>query len=121
MLDDIRIYNYALSLQEIAGLAVTSVSYSPAAAVPTRFVLEPNYPNPFNPTTVVRYQVPVASNVRLVVYDLLGRESAMLVNERKDPGSYSVVFIASGLASGVYLYRLQAGGFLETRKMILMK
>jgi hypothetical protein len=121
VLDDIRIYNYALSLQDIAGLAVTSVSHPPAAAVPTQFVLEQDYPNPFNPTTVVRYQVPVAGNVRLIVYDLLGREVATLVNERKEPGSYTVRFDASGLASGAYLYRLQAGGFAETRKMILIK
>jgi hypothetical protein len=80
-----------------------------------------NYPNPFNPTTVVRYQLPVASDVRLSVYDLLGREVAVLVNERKPAGLYSVDFAGNGLASGVYIYRIVAGNFVSTRKMILMK
>jgi len=89
--------------------------------VPVRYMLEQNYPNPFNPTTVVRYQVPVASTVRLVVYDILGRELSVLVNERKAPGSYSVKFDASGLASGVYLYRLQAGNFVQTKKALVVR
>ena len=80
-----------------------------------------NYPNPFNPTTVVSYQLPVVSHVRLVVYDLLGREASTLVDERQAPGVYKVSFDASGLASGVYLYRISAGQFVQTRKMIFVK
>ncbi len=83
--------------------------------------LDQNYPNPFNPTTAIRYQLPVASDVRLVVYDLLGRELAVLVNERKMPGSYEVEFDASSLASGMYLYRLQSGNYIETKKMLILK
>jgi hypothetical protein len=90
-------------------------------ATPSTFALSQNYPNPFNPTTVVGYQLPVASNVRLVVYDILGREVAVLVNERKAPGTYSVTFDGSGLPSGVYFYRLSAGEFLQTKKLLLLR
>ena len=92
-----------------------------AGAPPKVFALLQNYPNPFNPRTVVSWQLPVVSNVRLVVYDVLGREVAVLVNERKAAGSYSVEFNASGLSSGAYIYRLQAGKYMETRKLMLMR
>jgi hypothetical protein len=85
------------------------------------FALNQNYPNPFNPTTVVSYQLPVASNVRLVVYDMLGREVATLVNELQQPGQQSVQFNAAHLSSGVYLYRLTAGTFTGTRKLLLVR
>ncbi|MBI5472561.1 MAG: T9SS type A sorting domain-containing protein, partial [Ignavibacteriae bacterium] len=87
-----------------------------------------NYPNPFNPTTEIRYLVPEVrdrrsdvSRVTLSVYDLLGREVATLVNEDKLPGTYSVSFDATRLPSGVYIYRLTAGTYSQTRKMILAK
>lgn len=89
--------------------------------VPTAYVLLQNYPNPFNPETVVRFRLPAASDVRLVVFDILGREMELLVNERKAPGSYEVKFDGSNLASGVYLYRLTAGQYVECRKMALMR
>jgi len=92
-----------------------------ADRVPTEFALEQNYPNPFNPTTVLGYQLPVSSDVRLAVYDLLGREVAVLVNEKKAPGFYRVDFDAAGLASGVYVYRLMAGGTVQIRKMIILR
>jgi len=94
---------------------------SPASPAPLEFVLEPNFPNPFNPTTSVPYQLSAIGDVSLKVYDLLGREVAVLVNERKEPGSYTVTFDAAALSSGVYLYRLTAGSFVETRKMILVR
>ncbi len=90
-------------------------------SVPVSFGLDANYPNPFNPTTVVSYQLPVASTVRIIVYDILGREVKVLVNEFKPAGTYSIRFDASSLASGTYLYRLIAGGYTETRSMILTK
>ena len=90
-------------------------------AVPREFALHQNYPNPFNPVTVVNYQLPAVSNVRLVVYDLLGREVAVLANEPKAAGSYSVRFDATGLASGAYFYRLSAGRFTETRRLLVVK
>jgi hypothetical protein len=92
---------------------------SPTA--PKTFLLEQNYPNPFNPSTTIRYQLPVASEVKLEVYDVLGKKIATLVNERQSAGSYQVVWNASGLSSGTYFYRLQAGTFVETKKMIMVK
>jgi len=90
-------------------------------AQPRAFVLSQNYPNPFNPTTVISYQLPVISNVDLRVFDLLGREVAVLVNEEKPPGSYTVTWNAGGMASGVYLYKIQAERFIETKKLLLLK
>jgi hypothetical protein len=89
--------------------------------IPSAFALKQNYPNPFNPSTVVTYELPVASHVWLGVYDLLGQEVAVLVNERKAPGHYQVKFEPIGLASGVYLYRLTAGQSVQTRRMIALK
>jgi hypothetical protein len=92
-----------------------------SSTAPKTFLLEQNYPNPFNPSTTIRYQLPVASEVKLEVYDVLGKKVATLVNERQSAGSYQFVWNASGLSSGTYFYRLQAGGFVETKKMILVK
>ena len=92
--------------------------------VPTSFGLYQNYPNPFNPTTTIQYHiggVVASTNVRLVVYDILGREVATLVNEVERPGRYTVHFDGSSLASGVYFYRLVAGSFSKTKNMILLK
>jgi cyclomaltodextrinase / maltogenic alpha-amylase / neopullulanase len=89
--------------------------------VPKELTLAQNYPNPFNPKTGVRFQVSGVSDVKIAVYDILGREVAVLVNERKTPGSYEVTFDGRGLASGVYIYRMSAGTFVQTRKMLLLK
>ncbi|MCC6253620.1 MAG: T9SS type A sorting domain-containing protein, partial [Ignavibacteriaceae bacterium] len=97
----------------------TSIENKPI--VITEFKLEQNYPNPFNPSTKISWQSPVSSHQTLKVYDVLGNEVATLVNEYKTAGSYEVEFNASSLSSGVYFYRLQAGSFVQTRKMILIK
>ncbi len=96
--------------------------------IPTKYSLEQNYPNPFNPTTTIKYSIPnvgtaheLSLQTRLIVYDILGREVATLVNKAQAPGNYSVQFDASKLSSGIYFYRLSAGKFIETKKMILMK
>jgi hypothetical protein len=96
--------------------------------LPTRFALEQNYPNPFNPSTTIAYSIPgrrenaVGSmEAKLVVYDILGREVAVLVNERRAPGNYEVSFDGGTVASGVYFYRLQVGSFVQTRKMTLVR
>ena len=124
---------YALTISGsnvVAGTAngVWTVPLSQVAAVsknksalPEAFSLSQNYPNPFNPTTVISYQVPVSGQVTLKVYDMLGREIATLVNNKESAGSYSVKFDGSRLASGVYFYRLQAGSFSQTKKLLLMK
>ena len=88
---------------------------------PAGFVLSPNYPNPFNPSTTIRYTLPASSEVRLSVFDTLGREVSVLVNGRRDAGDHDVKFDASGLASGVYYYRLQSGPFIATRKLLFVK
>jgi plastocyanin len=85
------------------------------------FELKQNYPNPFNPLTKIQYSTSTRQFVTLKVYNILGDEVATLVNEEKPAGVYSVNFDASGLSSGMYLYKIQAGNFVETRKMILMK
>jgi hypothetical protein len=92
------------------------------------FYLEQNYPNPFNPSTKIKYQIPASQNpskggtfVTLKVYDILGNEIATLVNEEKTAGSYEVDFNASGLASGIYLYKLISPNFSETKKMIFLR
>ena len=90
-------------------------------SVPVYFSLAQNYPNPFNPSTVISYQLSVVSSVTLEIFDILGREVAVLVNERQNPGSYEVKFDGSKFASGLYFYRLSAGRFTQTRKMILTK
>jgi hypothetical protein len=89
--------------------------------VPKSFGLLQNYPNPFNPSTTIRYELPRTSHVTLTVYDLLGREVATLVDGLEEPGYKSVQFNAGNLASGVYLYRLTAGDFVQTRKLLVLK
>jgi len=88
---------------------------------PIKFALQQNFPNPFNPTTKIIYQIPVLSFVTLKIYDVLGSEVANLISEEIVTGSYEVEFNATNLPSGVYFYRLQTGNFVETKKMILLK
>ena len=88
---------------------------------PESFILQQNYPNPFNPKTVINYELRVTSNAKLRVFDVLGNEVAELVNEKQNAGSYSVEFDGSGFASGIYFYKLTAGEFSETKRMILLK
>ena len=90
------------------------------AAIKT-FGLDQNYPNPFNPATVINYQLPMNSLVTLKVYDALGREVRMLVNETKKAGTYSATFNGSKLSCGIYFYTLRAGNFIATKKLTLMK
>lgn len=90
-------------------------------ALPTVYMLAQNYPNPFNPETRIHYEVPQDNSVRLVVYDVLGREVATLVNEFKKTGRYDASFNGSNLASGVYFYRLLAGTFNDVKKLVLLR
>jgi hypothetical protein len=94
---------------------------APAEPVPQKFSLSPNYPNPFNPSTTIDFTLPKAAQVQLKVYNLLGQEVATLVNGTVAPGSHSVKFNGTNLASGVYLYKIVAGDFVSTRKMLLLK
>ena len=99
-------------------------------SLPTQFALQQNYPNPFNPTTVIEYTIPNVEtlratsqmqNVTLKVFDILGNEVASLVNEQKSAGRYEVNFDASNLPTGMYIYKIQAGSFIQAHKMMLIK
>jgi len=89
--------------------------------LPTEFSLSQNYPNPFNPSSTIRYDIPKTSFVKIIVYDILGREIRVLVNEEKSPGRYEILFDAKELTSGIYFYTIKTAGFIQSKKMILMK
>ncbi len=88
---------------------------------PMNFALDQNYPNPFNPTTTIVYNLPVVASVKLEVFDLTGRSVKTLVDKTESAGSHTVAFDASGLGSGMYFYRIQAGTFSAMRKMVFLK
>jgi hypothetical protein len=106
---------------ELTGLTVNNVDGEDAVQSVQDFHLSQNYPNPFNPNTTIWYSVPGSCFVTLTVYDLLGREIETLVSESKTPGDYSVVWDGENHAAGIYLVRLTAGDFKETRKIVLQK
>ena len=98
-----------------------SVEENQSGQIPSSFELNQNYPNPFNPNTQIKFQVAKSSQVTLKVYDVIGREVAVLVNEVKEPGTYEVSFNAKDLSSGIYFYKMVAGNFSSVKKMNLMK
>jgi len=106
------------------GITNEPLSADEGTNIPTEYFLYQNYPNPFNPSTKIRYQVPgygAGTNVRLAVFDIMGREKILLLNEEKSPGIYEYEFNASDLSSGVYFCRLTAGGYASVIKMLLIK
>ena len=111
---------------ETVNISVVSGVEEADVALPLSYNLSNNYPNPFNPSTKIKYQIPSnvkgeTANVELIVFDILGREVATLVNEQQKPGYYEIDFSASHLTSGIYFYRIQAGKFIETKKMVLLR
>ena len=101
-----------------------TVSYSDEIEVVTQpfdYALCQNYPNPFNPETIIKYEIPQISNVKIEVFDVLGRVVKVLVDEQKTAGRYEIKFDASSLASGIYYYRIKANEFVQTKKMMLIK
>ncbi len=100
---------------------LTGVEENPGPNVPAKYALHQNYPNPFNPVTQIRYDLPAAAHVKLTVFDVLGKEIATLVEEVQQPGYKSVQFNSNRFASGVYFYRLTAGSFVATKKMLVVK
>jgi hypothetical protein len=104
----------------IEPLTLTSVEKE-SENIPKEFTLHQNYPNPFNPTTTIRFSLPQRDHVVLKVFDVLGREVATLLNGELNPGEHSVAFDATKLSSGVYVYQLSAGGFIQTKKMLISK
>jgi photosystem II stability/assembly factor-like uncharacterized protein len=100
---------------------VTFVDEKQVDEIPSTYFLSNNFPNPFNPSTTINYSIPKQSNVTLKLFDVLGRELFTLVNKEQRQGNYEVELDGSDLTSGIYFYRLQAGDFVETRKMLLIK
>ena len=94
---------------------------SGSADIPQDLLLDQNYPNPFNPTTVIRYALPQPGSVTLSVFTPAGAQVAVLVRGERDAGSHQVTFDATGLCSGIYFYRLVAGGMVQTGKLLLLK
>jgi hypothetical protein len=92
-----------------------------SGSIPKSYNLYQNYPNPFNPSTKIKFDLPKSSSAKLVIYDILGREVAILVNEQLKPGNYNIEWNASNFPSGVYFYKLVAGDYVEVKKMILIK
>lgn len=97
------------------------VDVQPTAGLPGTFELMQNYPNPFNPATTIKFAIPRESDVNVSVYNILGQHVTTLMNDRMKAGSYSIQFNASGFSSGTYFYRITAGGFVETKKMMILK
>ena len=120
--DEARIYSRTLSPEEIMALYTLPTRLHEANNFPKEFVLNQNFPNPFNPTTYISYALPKTGYVTLKVFDLQGRETATLVDQFQNGGEYTVGFDASSLPSGVYFYRLQLGNaHVLTRKMLLVR
>ena len=133
----IKVQNVGIRLQDAAGSGLNErlksgeeITISNSAInklmvsgdfIPDKYALEQNFPNPFNPTTTIRYQLPKESKVVIKIYDVLGSEAMELLNDQKEAGIYEVEFNASNLSSGTYIYRIIAGDFVETKKMILLK
>ncbi len=106
---------YTIKYSPLTGIQITG------GEIPKNYSLSQNYPNPFNPVTNINFSIPSAGNVKIAVYDMLGREVSVLVNENLQAGSYKYDFDASGLSSGTYFYKINAGDFTDVKKMILVK
>ncbi|RJP61783.1 MAG: T9SS C-terminal target domain-containing protein, partial [Ignavibacteriales bacterium] len=129
-IDEVEIFDSVLTSNQIFKLWMadsvgkckeTSTGVESEGKTPNDYMLWQSYPNPFNPTTVIQYQLPKSSSVTLKLYDILGREVSTLVNETQDAGMYKYKLNASNLSSGVYLYQLKAGTFTMTKKITLIK
>jgi hypothetical protein len=128
-LDEFRLFHKALTPAQVAdlwnenlpGCGVIVGSNTGSNSTPVEYSLSQNYPNPFNPSTKISFVLPKADKVKIVVFDLLGKEIAVLVNESRTAGTHSIDFNASSLASGVYFYKIEAGDFTATKKMLLIK
>ncbi|HEX9252089.1 MAG TPA: T9SS type A sorting domain-containing protein, partial [Ignavibacteriaceae bacterium] len=114
-------YSYRLKQIDNDGQFEYSKVIEVDLGAPKKFELSQNYPNPFNPITKIRFNLPEAGNVKLTLFNILGQELKTLVNEFKESGVYTINFDASNLNSGMYIYKLESGSFVQTRKMTLVK
>jgi len=123
VLDEVRVYNYGLSVPEIQQLAglVTGIAPNSTVQIPTTIQLEQNYPNPFNPTTTIRFGIPNREVVSVRIFNLLGETVATLVDEAREPGFYSAVWDATNVPSGVYFCQLTSAREVFTRKLVLIR
>jgi hypothetical protein len=119
--DNIYLDNVRITRYDSTGTGVGDPTGPVAGLIPKVFALSQNYPNPFNPMTTIKYDLPKDARVTLTIYDLLGRRVATLVDEEQRAGYRSVAWNGANVASGVYLYRIQAGEFTQTRRMLLLK
>jgi hypothetical protein len=120
-----------LIINELKGAVIKGIVYGDTSTVvgitdkvstpPKEYILSQNYPNPFNPTTTINYSLPKAGQVKLTVYNTIGSKVAIIVNEYKPVGNYTVHFNAANLASGIYLYRLESGNYSSAKKFVLLK
>jgi hypothetical protein len=113
-IDEVRI-------SDIARYEIVSIDDEQDELLPRRVNLSQNYPNPFNSSTIIQYTLPKASEVKITLYDILGRKIATLQNGRQVAGNHSLIWNADAASSGIYFYGLQAGDYSETRKMILLR
>jgi hypothetical protein len=112
-------YGSFSATRQFRTIRTTSVEQS-SDEIPKEYAVSQNYPNPFNPSTIIRFSLPNTAHVSLRIFNTLGQEVALLLNERRLPGYYQVQWNAT-VPSGIYFYRLQAGEFVETKKMILLR
>ena len=116
VIDNSANMSYIATMSIDWGSELTTTSITPAT-----YSLYQNYPNPFNPSTTIKFDLATGNNVKLAIYDILGRENSVLVNQYLSAGSYTINFTNSNLASGIYFYRLSAGSFTDIKKMTLVK
>lgn len=121
--DTVAIYGFWnwMNIDFIAIPNATVLSVDDNSDIPIDYSLSQNFPNPFNPETSIRYSIPEQSHVTIKVFDILGREVTTLVDGEKNVGNYEVKFNSKKISSGIYFYRIQAGDFLSTKKMIVLK
>lgn len=119
----IRAFDLSGNVSEASNESSTTITTDifDESETPDQYFIEQNYPNPFNPSTNITYKVPETANVTITLYDMLGRKLSTLVNERKTAGSYQITLDMSSYSSGIYLYRMQSGSFVKTRRLTLIK